>query len=45
MFVNCILWPLRFGWVLVFSLYKEDIFKLRPFDYTAFTVRVKFGYP
>ena len=24
MFVYHILWPLQFGWLLVYSLYKED---------------------
>ena len=41
MFVYHILWPLRFGWLLVLGLYKEDylqILNVCPFDYTAVAV-------
>ena len=40
------LWPLRFGWMLVLSLYKEDylqILNVCPFDYTDFAVSGKVG--
>ena len=39
-------WPLRFSWLYVFSLYKEDYLhslNVRPFDYTAFVVSGKAG--
>ena len=48
MFVYHILWPLRFGLLLVLSLHKEDylhIFNVCPFDYTAFVVSWKVEYP
>ena len=38
------LWHLRFGWLLVLSLYKEDylqILNVCPFDYTAIAVSGK----
>ena len=44
MFVYHILLPLRFGWLLVLSLYKEDylqILNVCPFDYTAVAVSGK----
>ena len=37
-YVPHFLWPLRFGWLLVLSLYKEDYLQFLnvcPFDYTA----------
>ena len=42
------LWPLRFGWLLVHSLHKEDylqILNVCPFDYTAVAVSGKVGIP
>ena len=42
------LWPFRFGLLLVLSLYQEDylqILNVCPFDYTAFVVSGKVGYP
>ena len=41
MFVHWFLWPLRFGWLLVLGLYKEDslqMLNMCPVDYTAFVV-------
>ena len=44
-----ILWPLRFGWLLVLGLCKEDYLQLHlnvcPCDYTAFAVSGKVGIP
>ena len=48
MFVYHILWPLHFGWLFVLSLHKEEylqILDVCPFDYTAFAVNEKVGYP
>ena len=47
MFVYHILWPI-FGWLFVFSLYKEDYLQnlnACPFDYTAVVVIGKVGIP
>ena len=43
-FVYHILWPLRFGWLLVLSIYKEDYLHISHFDYTAFAVSGKVWY-
>ena len=43
-----ILWPLRFGWLLVHSLFEKDylqFFNVFPFDYTAVAVSGKVGIP
>ena len=49
MFGYHILWPLRFGWLLVLILYKEDylliLFNACPFDNMAVEVSGKVGIP
>ena len=47
MFVYHILLPLRLGWLMVLSLYKEDYFQffnVCSFDYTGASVIGKIGY-
>ena len=41
MFVYHFLWPLRFGWPLVHSIYKEDYLNVCPFDYTSVAISGK----
>ena len=48
MFGYHILWPLRFGWLLVLILYKEEylsFFNVCPFDYMDVAVSGKVGIP
>ena len=47
LYVYRFLLPLRFVWLLVYCLYKVylHILNVCPFDYTAFAVSGKVGYP